>query len=99
MANEAESLKRLIKPQRGKGRLQEAAAREALATAISEALPATGAGGNGVSSPLVEQNYTGSTYYSLVSSDGLFVFEFPDQTEYLDANSQSIVFEHQDPSA
>jgi hypothetical protein len=98
MANEAESLKRLIKPQRGKGRLQEAAAREALATAISEALPATGAG-DGVSSPLVEQNYTGSTYYTLTSSDGLFVFEFPDQTEYLDANSQSIVFEHQDPSA
>jgi hypothetical protein len=98
MANETENLRRLIQPQRGKGRLQEAAARESLAVAVSEALPATGAG-DGVSSPLVEQNYTGSTYYSLVSSDGLFVFEFPDQTEYLDANSQSIVFEHQDPSA
>jgi len=96
--NETESIKRLIKPMRGKGRLQESAAREALSIAVSEALPATGAG-DGVSSPLIEQNYTGSTYYSLTSSDGLFVFEFPDQTEYLDANSQSIVFEHQDPSA
>ena len=70
---------------------------------MSEAVPAgaePGSGG-GVTSPLIEQAYAGSTYYSLVSSDGLFVFEFPDQTEYIDDDGagDSIVFEHLDPSA
>ena len=98
-----EAIERLLPRKRGKGLLPDPPERDGIGVAVSEAVPAgaePGSGG-GVTSPLIEQAYAGSTYYSLVSSDGLFVFEFPDQTEYIDDDGagDSIVFEHLDPSA
>lgn len=51
----------------------------------------------GIASPLVEQAYTGLVYHQLTSSDGFFVFEFPAETEYLDANNAQIVVRHRQP--
>ena len=53
----------------------------------------------GIASPLTEQEYTGTTYYQMTSSDGLFVFEFSTSTPYLDANSRSVNVVHRDPDA
>lgn len=53
----------------------------------------------GIASPLTEQEYTGSDFYTLTSSDGLFVFEFSATTQYLDAVSRSVVVVHRDPDA
>lgn len=53
----------------------------------------------GIASPLTEQEYTGTTYYQLTSSDGLFVFEFSTSTPYLDANNRSVNVIHRDPDA
>jgi len=53
----------------------------------------------GIASPLTEQEYTGSDYFQLTSSDGLFVFEFSETTPYLDANSQGVTVVHRDPDA
>lgn len=53
--------------------------------------------GGGIASPLTEQEYTGSTYYNLTSSNGLFVFEFPDETDYLDAVNREVKVIHRDP--
>lgn len=61
------------------------------------ATPAAGAAG-GINSPLTEQEYTGSTYYQLTSSDGLFVFEFADQTEYTDGGGNQVDVIHKDPA-
>lgn len=55
--------------------------------------------GGGVSSPLTEQAYDGTTWYSHVSSDGLFVHEFPAYTEYRDPENLPIIVNHLDPSA
>lgn len=103
--NLQEAIERLIARKRGKGLLPDAPPRDGIGVSKSEAVPvgtAPGAtAGVGVISPLIEQAYAGSTYYSLVSSDGLFVFEFPDQTEYIDddGDGDSFVFEHLDPEA
>ena len=61
------------------------------------ATPTPEGDGGGIDSPLTEQPYAGSTYYQLISSDGLFVFEFADETEYLDAAGRSVVVEHLEP--
>jgi len=104
----AENLVKLINaltnPKRGKGRLGPAPSRKALGQSRAEVLPTGEApddGSSGIISPLVEQAYTGSTFYSLTSSDGLFIFEFGDQTEYIDDDGAgtSIVVKHIDPEA
>lgn len=89
-------LERLVSPNRGKGRLQEAPTRDAIPPAVSEAVPEgdplNAAGG--IASPLTEQAYTGSTYLTLTSSDGLTVFEYPDETDYLDGNGDTVTVIH-----
>ena len=100
--NLAEALNRLSGKKRGKGLLPDPPKRDGIGVARSEAVPAGAEpGSSGIASPLVEQAYTGSTYHSLVSSDGLFVFEFPDQTEYIDDDGagNTITVKHRDPSA
>ena len=92
-----EAIDRINNKKRGKGRLDSAPEREALPKSVAVALPASQALSGGIASPLVEQPYTGSTFYQLTSSDGLFVFEFSDQTEYLDANNASVIVEHLQP--
>lgn len=87
----------LINPARGTGRLEEAATRGAIGVSVTEAQPATPSGTGALVSPLTEQAYAGATWYSLVSSDGLFVFEYPDETEYRDAVNTSIVVQHLAP--
>lgn len=98
MANDAEQIQRLTRQKRGRGRLGEAADREALEAAESEAVPGGTDPSEGWASPLVEQAYTGSTYYSLVSSDGLFIFEYADLTDYLDDDGGGVTrtFKHLD---
>lgn len=93
MTTADDTVQRLTRQPRGTGRLDAPAAREALAEALSEAVPA-GAGdtGAGLVSPIVEQAYTGTTYYSLVSSDGLFVYEYADETEYVDDDDAGVSF-------
>lgn len=93
----------LLPKKRGKGRLSDPPERDAIDISVSEAVPSGASPGtaDGVTSPLVEQTYAGSTYYSLTSSDGLFVYEFPDQTAYIDNNGagDTITFIHIDPAA
>lgn len=55
-------------------------------------------GGGGIDSPLTEQANT-SGWYEFTSSDGLFVIEIPEQTEYRDALNREIIVIHRDHSA
>jgi hypothetical protein len=99
MTTADDTIQRLTRQPRGTGRLDTPAVREALPEAISEAVPpGTDTSPGGLVSPLVEQAYAGSTYYSLVSSDGLFVYEYGDQTEYVDDDGTgvSMVVKHLD---
>ncbi len=95
-------LRRFVETSRGKGALPPAAARDAIGVAISEGRNSGTAIGSqgGFVSPWVEQEYTGNTFYQLVSSDGFFVFEFGDQTELIDddGTGSSFVVKHDDPS-
>lgn len=94
----AEAVERINAKKRGKGRLDAAATRDKIGVSIAEAVPtgATPGTGSGPISPLVEQPYAGSTFLNWVSSDGLFVFEYGDQTEYLDNGGvgASYIYEH-----
>jgi hypothetical protein len=97
----AEQLKRLTETSRGTGRLDPAPTRDALPVAVSQAFnsgaePGTG----GITSPLVEQEYAGETFYSWTSSDGLFVLEFGDTSTWIDDDGAgaTYVFKHDDPS-
>lgn len=102
-ASDLADLVRRLSPQpRGKGRLPEAPAVAGLPASKVEAVPSGGRGavtGAGIVSPLLEQPYTGSTYYQLVSADGLFVFEYPAETTYRDDNGTgaSFTFSHSIP--
>lgn len=97
----ADAIERLTKKKRGRGRLDPAASRDAIGVSVAEAVPTATEPGSGVVSPLVEQAYAGATFYSFTSSDGLFVFEFGDQTDYIDddGNGDTITVKHLDPSA
>lgn len=97
----AEQIGRLIPPKRGKGRLPPAPTREAIGVAKSEAVPAGAdpSSASGIVGPLTEQVYAGSTYYYQTSSDGLFVIEFADYTDYHDADLTILRFNHRDPNA
>ena len=75
--------------------LGPAAAGQVLPASKATALPGASAA-SGVKSPLTEQEYDGDTWYQFVSSDGLFVFEYPDQTEYIDGDGNSLVVVHLD---
>lgn len=101
MTDLTDSLKRLINPRRGRGLLAPAASRDAIAVSRSIAYNSEPESGSGVTSPLVEQAYTGSTFYSLTSSDGFFVFEFGDETTYIDndGTGAEIVIKNLDPDA
>lgn len=94
-----EDLTRILPKKRGTGRLDEPVAREPIAADWVVALPQAAGTGSGIASPLTEQEYAGETWYQLISSDGLFVFEFPDQTTYLDAAETEVVVVHRDPDA
>ena len=92
-----ETIQKLVNPKRGKGRLPPAPAREGIAEAKSESVPNSKApSSGGIASPLTEQLYDGLTFYNLTSSDGFIVFEYPDQTEYIDFDGQTIVFVNYD---
>lgn len=56
-------------------------------------------GGGGIESPIVEQPYTGETFYYLTSSDGLFTWEFGAETTTIDADGAGVthVWKHLDP--
>ena len=97
-----EAIERLANPKRGKGRLGPAADREALGPSTATAFPtsddpiATG----GLVSPVVEQEYAGTTFYSWVSADGLFILEFGDQTTWIDDDGAGVTFviKHDNPA-
>ncbi len=92
-----EAVERLIPKTRGRGRLDPAAERDGIKESIGITYPSAsqpGSGGGGVASPLTEQPYTGTTYYDFVSSDGLFVFEYPTETDYLDGNNDEVTVVH-----
>ena len=96
-----EQLKRLIDTSRGKGRLGTAAERDAIGESRSEAVNSgSEPGAGGITSPLVEQEYTGSTFYSWTSSDGLFVLEFGDTSTWIDDDGAgaTYVFKNDDPA-
>lgn len=56
-----------------------------IGTPVASGSDATG----GIAWPLTEQPYTGSTYYQLTSSDGLFVFEYGATTPYSDGDGNA----------
>lgn len=91
----------LVRIPRGKGKLQEAPTREAIEASKSEASPSAAVDSEtpaNLVGPLTEQEFTGGTYYSETSSDGLFVIEFATYTDYLDANLTTLRFNHRDPA-
>ena len=94
-----EAVERLNTKKRGKGKLTPAATRDKIKESRAVAFP-TAANGKGLVSPWVEQYYDGAEgYYSMTSSDGLFVFEYPTQTTYIDADGTGVSFivKHLDP--
>ena len=96
-----ESIERIAGTQkRGKGRLKAAPTREKLDQSSSTAYPDAVAGAaTGIVGPLIEQAFIPGDYYYQTSSDGLFVIEFPEYTDYLDADSTTLRFNHIDPNA
>jgi hypothetical protein len=95
-----EALARLVPQKRGPGRLDPAPAREAIAVSIAEAVPSGATdSATGIVGPLIEQAFIPGDYYFQTSSDGLFVIEFPEYTDYLDADSTTLRFNHIDPNA
>lgn len=93
-----EHLSRLVPKQRGKGRLVPPPTREGLPASVAEVLPNDTTPGGSIASPLTEQAPSDTSTYSMTSSDGLFVYEFYQQTDYLDANGDGLVVEHRDPA-
>ncbi len=92
---------RAYRKKRGKGRAKVAPNRDKIEKSISVARPAAAEGG-GLTSPLVEQYYDGSNgYFQLTSSDGLFVFEYGQTTDYIDADGSGnlITVKNLDPDA
>lgn len=84
MTDDVEQLRRLVRTSRGKGRLDPAPAREAIAVAVSEALPtsdAPGGGGGGYVSPLTEQSRTTTTVTVTDTSDPTFSIDFDVATQ------------------
>jgi hypothetical protein len=87
MTEATEQLRRLVRTSRGKGRLDPAAAREAIAVAVSEALPTADApgGGAGFVWPLTETSRTTET---------VRVYDPADATRYVDIErALTITFE------
>lgn len=99
----SESIERLAGTRkRGKGRLKPAATREKIGKAVSTAYPDAASGTanpTGISGPLTEQPYTGPAPFYETSSDGLFVIEFGQYTDYEDADLILLRFNHIDPNA
>lgn len=97
-----EALERLLPRKRGKGRLPPAPTRAGLGPSIAEAVPSGGDRGSGTGwiSPIVEQEYTGSTYYYMVDSSGLFTFEFGHELTLIDDDGagDTYVIKLDDPS-
>lgn len=96
----AEAIERINAKKRGQGRLGPAATRDKIDVSIAEAVPGTAPSEGDVGSPWVEQYYDGAQgYYELVSSDGLFTFEFGTETDYLnnDGTGDIIKIKHRNP--
>lgn len=87
-----DQLQRLTEKQRGRGRLPTPATRESISESRSEGVPSADPLTSGLVSPWEEQAYTGETYYSFTSADGLFVMEYEDETEYIDDDGDGASF-------
>jgi len=96
-----ESIERIAGTQkRGKGRLKPASTRDKLDSSSAVAYPDAGTGSaTGIVGPLDEQAFVPGSYYYQTSSDGLFVIEFGEYTDYLDADLNTLRFNHIDPNA
>lgn len=57
------------------------------------------ASSSGILGPLEEQEFVPGEYYFQTSSDGLFVIEFGEFTDYRDARGTTVRFYHLDPNA
>ena len=93
---------RANRKKRGKGRAGVAANRNKINKSVGVARPSGASVGGGLTSPLVEQYYDGAEgYFQLTSSDGLFVFEYGQITEYIDndGNGNLITIKNLDPDA
>lgn len=91
----AEQLRRMVRTSRGKGRLDPAPVRSAIAVAVSEALPTSDApgGGGGYVSPLTEQSRVTTTVTVTDVSDPTFSIDFDVATQITltDAEGTSLV--------
>ena len=102
--NNATTAARLMPPSRGKGRLKPAAAREKIGVSRAEATPTSdeeeSSGAGGWVSPIVEQAYSGSTFYQHVDSSGLFTLEFGDTWTGIDddGNGDTYIIKNDDPA-
>lgn len=97
-----QAIERLVPKKRGKGRLPPAPEREALGPSTAEAVPIGDdlQTGTGWISPIVQQKYTGATYYTEVSSDGLWTWEFGHEVTLIDddGNGDTYVLKLDDPN-
>lgn len=90
----ATAIRSLAKPvhRRVTGRLMTPAEQRELIPAESAIAPRQAAGtasaGGGLVSPVDEQRYTGEDFHYLTSSDGVFVFESPAESDFIDAVGQ-----------
>jgi hypothetical protein len=93
-----ERVERLAGKKRGKGRLKPAAGRDGIPASVAIQYPTSEplSGGSGL--PWTEQEYTGTSWLDLRSSDGLFVFEFPAETTYRDSSGNLGTVTHRDPA-
>ena len=83
---------RLLKPA-GSRRLKPAAKRDPIPRSESVVIPQdTSERGTSIASPLTETGSTGTKQFA--SSDGLFVLEYPDETQYDDDNGEEVIFKH-----
>lgn len=98
MPNYITPVARLTPTPRGKGGLNPAADRASIPASASEAVPEVegqASTGTGIASPLTQQTHPGTaTVFSLTSTDGLTVFEYWSQSEYLDDNAATVRFDH-----
>ncbi len=96
----AEALDRIKAKKRGQGRLPPAAKRDKINVSVVETIPGSTQQSSSLQSPWVEQYYDGAEgYYNLVSSDGLFTFEFGAETEYLTDGGagDAVTIQHRNP--
>lgn len=87
-------LERLLREDES-GRLAPAVDRDPIAESVGLAIPSdvdTIPGAASIASPLTETGTTGTQV--IISSDGLFALEYPQQTHYDDDNGQPVTIIH-----